>query len=288
MNNQEIIAKFGGSSVAQPEYVKRHVEHDNPWVVVVSALGVDYARGHHKKMTDMLLGVQEGAVDPREVEERLAILIDDMQIEGSAVVHAAKDLQTWQSRDWPIEALGEYWSAQLYARYLCRQFVDAGEVVRTNSQGELDVEASEWHVKSRLKETKKYIVPGFYGRDEAGNVHTLGRGSSDITGAIIARAKGVAEYQNLSDVNGFMTADPSIVHDARLVPRLTYEEVEEMDCGLLHARVCSMLVATGIRTVMRNTFGELGNRGTVVESEHIRAQNAATHIASKEVSLVDD
>lgn len=288
MNNHEVIAKFGGSSVAQPELVRQHIELDDPPIVVVSAPGVDRRRNLHTKLTQLLLGATTGAVSIQDIEQRVDLLADDMGIPSSVPGTVSADVGTWQAKSWPVEALGEYWSAQLYAEYLDREFVDAGEVIRLRRNGEIDLEASERLSSERFEADGRYIVPGFYGRDDQGDVRTLGFGGSDVSPAVIARALRIVEYHNWSDVDGFMTADPSVVSDARLISELTYEEVEELDCGLLHVQACQLLLATTVRTVMRNTFGEIGNRGTIIESSHYRAHQAATNAASKEVLLVHD
>ena len=57
----------------------------------------------------------------------------------------------------------------------------------------------------------RFILPGFYGADRLGRVHTLPRNGSDITGAVAAAALGAEIYENWTDVPGLMTADPSLV-----------------------------------------------------------------------------
>jgi len=274
MSNFEITAKFGGTSVARPELVRRHVEHDDPPIVVVSAPGFDHSRGYSSRLTDLLLPFRHGPGDIGAIRERNAALIDDMSLRGPAVAgvfeNIGYDIQEWRAKGWPVEALGEYWSAQLYAAFLGREMVDATEVVRTDRSGRLDVEASRHLARRRFESGKRYVVPGFYGADADGNVHTLGRGGSDITPAVIGPAVQSAECHVWSDVDGFMTADPARYADARLIPRLEPEtaiSVAETGCQLLHPEACRLLGNTAVTIVMRNTFGALGNQGTRISNE---------------------
>lgn len=274
MSNFEIISKFGGTSAAQPEAVRRHVEHEEPSIVVVSAPGLDSARGYNRKVTDLLIDVSLGLEDPGIVKERYTALALDMGLtssnEAEDIVGAIpSDISSWQEKGWPLAALGEYWSARLYAVYLGREFADAAEFIRLNGCEELDIASSEELIRERFDEDRLYVAPGFYGADVYGVIRTLGRGGSDITPAIIARALGSEEVHNWSDVDGFMSCDPRRFTGAVLLDRLSYEDaiqLNERGCQLLHATACSILGNTAVRTIMRNTFGEIGNRGTELQS----------------------
>jgi len=72
-----------------------------------------------------------------------------------------------------------------------------------------------------------FIVPGFVGRDERGEVTTLGRGGSDYTATYIGAALGV-DTTLWKDVEGLLTSDPKIVKDARMIARLHYLDALEL------------------------------------------------------------
>lgn len=73
------------------------------------------------------------------------------------------------------------------------------------------------------------IVTGFLARAKTtGAVATLGRGGSDLTATVLGRALCVKEVQVWKDVDGVLTADPRVVHNAVPVPFLTYEEATEL------------------------------------------------------------
>ena len=72
------------------------------------------------------------------------------------------------------------------------------------------------------------IVAGFQGVDADGNITTLGRGGSDTSGVALAAALAADECQIYTDVDGVYTTDPRIVPEARLLERITFEEMLEM------------------------------------------------------------
>lgn len=72
------------------------------------------------------------------------------------------------------------------------------------------------------------VVAGFQGVDEHGNITTLGRGGSDTTAVALAAALKADECQIYTDVKGVYTTDPRVVSAARLLDKITFEEMLEM------------------------------------------------------------
>jgi len=189
----------------------------------------------------------------------------------AVVTNIPADLEAWTAAGDPVQALGEYWSARLFAIQTGRTFVDARELIAFDIDGQFNELWTTANIQSRLHADERYVVPGFYGRSADGHVQVFPRGGSDITGAIIAKVLNARRYDNWSNVPGFMTADPRKVDPevdpARLLDKSTYRESREMNNGgteLLHRAVISHLNGTGIPTIMRNTFGEPGNYGTEI------------------------
>ena len=82
----------------------------------------------------------------------------------------------------------------------------------------------------------KAIVPGFIATDkDSGEITTLGRGGSDFTGALIAAAMEAEVLEIWTDVDGFMTADPRIIPEAKVVPHMTF--IESMELCTFGAKV---------------------------------------------------
>lgn len=256
--------------MCHPDVVREHIMHDPPGIVVVSAPGLDPERGFNQKVTDLLIDYREGHDSLSPVVDRFEFLKEIMGIDEILKASAmAAEADDWRQRGWPVEALGERWTAILYAAYLSRRFIDAADIIRFD-EDELDLSASEAAVRHHLKPGELYVVPGFYGANNDGEIKTLGRGGSDVTPAVICRSRGIEEYHNYSDVDGVMEEDPADNPNAGMFDWLHFEQTDAMienGCNLLHSGVCGVLVGTGVTIVMRNTFGRIGNRGTII-TEH--------------------
>lgn len=109
------------------------------------------------------------------------------------------------------------------------------------------------------------VVPGFTGAGAEGAVVTLGRGGSDLTAAVLARAIGAREVVLWKDVPGVMTADPRVVPEARVVPLLDAREASELayyGAKVLHPRTLLPL-RSGMKLRLR-PFADPGASGTTI------------------------
>jgi aspartate kinase len=103
---------------------------------------------------------------------------------------------------------------------------------------------------------RRYVVPGFYGRDAEGRVRTFSRGGSDVSGAIAARAGAAQLYENWTDVSGLLMADPRIVDNPRPMAEVTYAEIRElayMGASVLHDEAMAPVREVDIPVNIRNT-----------------------------------
>ena len=111
------------------------------------------------------------------------------------------------------------------------------------------------------------VTQGFIGATPDGVPTTLGRGGSDFTAALLGAALGATRVEIWTDVNGLMTADPSIVPSARTLAAASYEEAAELatfGAKVLHPATAMPLVRAGIPIVVLNsTRPELP--GTTIE-----------------------
>ena len=110
------------------------------------------------------------------------------------------------------------------------------------------------------------VVPGFIGRAPDGSVATLGRGGSDLTATLLARALGAARVVLWKDVPGILTADPRVVPDARLIPQLHHREAAEVayyGAKVLHPRALIPLAGSRIPLHVRSFLDPdaAGHRG---------------------------
>ncbi len=295
------VLKFGGSSVAHAEnirkvmaIVKEAATRDRT-VVVVSALG---------GVTDLLLNAAtEAASGLDSYKEKLA-LVEQRHLELvrqllpvtrqsaalSLVKKSCNELEdicqgifllgelTARSRD-RVASYGEWLSAQLIAAGFQSVDVpavwkDARELIVTNSEytaAEVDFAKTNQLIIQFFNETKDglYIIPGFIARDQQGIGTTLGRGGSDYTAAIIAAALKADVLEIWTDVSGMMTADPRLSPNARIIPRISYQEAMELShfgAKVIYPPTIQPVMNLGIPVWVKNTFAP-GDYGTVITSE---------------------
>jgi aspartokinase/homoserine dehydrogenase 1 len=150
-----------------------------------------------------------------------------------------------------IVARGERLSARLFTAALCArglraEYVDAARVIQASGRhGDAapDFDGTARAVRKellpRMEEGVIPVVPGFIARGPKGAIVTLGRGGSDLTATLLARALGAATVTLWKDVPGVLTADPRVVPDARLIPRVHVREAAELayyGAKVLHPR----------------------------------------------------
>ena len=262
-----LVTKFGGSSLADAEQfrkVKEIVYADkNRRYVIPSAPG---KRGDgDEKVTDLLYEAaaarQVGSPFLHILEriryryERIAQELEiDVPLEAE-FTKIASVMMTGASRDYAASR-GEYLNGLLLSEYLGFPFVDADKVIRFDKNGMLLEEETNSLISDTLSSLPNAVIPGFYGADEEGNIHTFSRGGSDITGALVARAVNADVYENWTDVTGFRMADPRIVPDAQYISSMTYRELRElsyMGASVLHEEAIFPVRRAGIPTNIRNT-----------------------------------
>jgi len=119
---------------------------------------------------------------------------------------------------------------------------------------------------ARLRRGVTPVVPGFIGTGPDGALTTLGRGGTDLTATLLARALGAARVVLWKDVPGILTADPRMVPDARVIPELHRREAAEVayfGAKVLHPRALIPLTGTSIPVEVRS-FINPDVRGTEV------------------------
>jgi aspartate kinase len=123
-------------------------------------------------------------------------------------------------------------------------------------------------IGAALAEGKIAVVAGFQGMTEVGDITTLGRGGSDLTGVALAAALKADVCEIFTDVDGVYTADPNVVPDARKLARVSYDEMLEMaalGAKVLQARSVEFAKKYGVPVHVRSTFKP--DPGTLVTKE---------------------
>lgn len=118
-----------------------------------------------------------------------------------------------------------------------------------------------------LAENEIVVVAGFQGTSPEGDITTLGRGGSDTTAVALAAAVNAPICDIYTDVDGIYTADPNLIAGARLLQRISYDEVLEMarlGAQVLHPRAVELARQYNIKLRVRNTF-KPGHPGTTID-----------------------
>lgn len=274
------VAKFGGTSMADAKSINQVAniifQDKTRKYVIVSAPGKRFSQDY--KITDMLYACYHdleingecssmfGKIRVRfkEIvkELELALDIDKYLDEVEANMLKYRSSEFCASR-------GEYLSAVVVAKKLGFEFVDAKDLMVFNENGDFDSEGTNKKVGDVLSKIPYAVIPGFYGSDSIGTVHTFSRGGSDVTGAVIARAVCATIYENWTDVDGFMTVDPRIVADPKPIEMLSYKELRElsyMGANVLHPESIFPVRYGNIPINIRNTFNPSG-KGTMIVAE---------------------
>ncbi len=224
-----IVQKYGGTSVQDPERirkvaerVKRTVEAGHQLVVVVSA------RGGVTNEMDMLLSVGE--------QETIALTAIALHALGQPAV----------SRTGPQAGFRT-------------------DSVHTKAR---IIEITGGDILARLAEGKVVIVAGFQGLSHTGEIVTLGRGGSDLSAIALAAALKAHVCQIYTDVDGVYTADPRIVPSARKISEISYEEMLELaslGSKVMQARAVEFAQKFNVPFEVRSSMNE--NPGTLVKAE---------------------
>ena len=291
------VVKFGGTSMADAKAITQSAKivlsDESRRYVVVSAPGKRNSQDH--KVTDLLYacyhdieinGECKATFD--KIRVRFREIVQDLGLDFDIEPYldkAEEEMLKYRSSEF-CASRGEYLSAVVFSKKLGYQFVDTKDIFVFSDRGEFDAEATNAKVGETLKNIERAVIPGFFGADENGNVHTFSRGGSDVSGAVIARAVGASIYENWTDVSGFLTSDPRIVNNPAPIEMLSYRELRElsyMGANVLHPESIFPVRISNIPINIRNTFMPEA-KGTMIVSqvpqERIK-ESSITGIAGK-------
>ena len=242
-----IVQKFGGSSVADAEGVKRVARRvvdtqkaGNDVVVVVSAMG-----DTTDELLDLAAEVTSNVTPSRELD---MLLTAGERISTAILSMAINDLgakaQSFTGSQAGMITDGVHGSARL-------------------------VEVNPDRIRESIEAGNIAIVAGFQGMNrQSGDITTLGRGGSDTTAVALAAALNADVCEIYSDVDGVFTADPRIVPTAHKLDTVTSEEMLEMAANgakILHLRSVEYARRFNLKLHVRSSFSNL--EGTIVIPE---------------------
>jgi aspartate kinase len=299
-----VAFKFGGSSLLgagrmlHAAGLVRAATRASSVIVVVSAM---------KGVTDHLLSIARALADGKLAHARRAAelvlhlhldVLHNLQLSEHHDLRVRRELQLL-GRDLlheiPVHgsvaagaelfdrlaSFGERFSARLFAAALeisgvpavpvtssdfvltCDTFRDAQPHLEESKQRGRDV------LLPLLEAGVVAVVTGFIGATPDGRITTLGRNSSDFSGAIIAHVVDADELVIWTDVDGIYTANPNESAEARLLHELSYDEAHALAASgakVLHAKVLPLAAETEMVVWVRNTFNPQA-RGTRIGTQ---------------------
>lgn len=240
-----IVQKFGGSSVATTEKLKKVCNHitkefekGNNVAVIVSAQG---------KTTDKLISEEKEITDTPSKREHDVLVSTGEQITISKLAimlndlgYKAISLTGWQI---PIVTDDNFGNAKIKS-------IKAETILDLFDKGYI------------------VIIAGFQGINENGEITTLGRGGSDTTAVAIAASLNADKCDIYTDVDGVFTTDPRITENARKIDLISYDEMLELSslgAKVLHNRCVEIGKKFDISITVKDT-GMENSSGTIVES----------------------
>jgi aspartate kinase len=200
-----IVQKFGGTSVASTDRIKKVAKRVAHWkalghdiLVVPSAMS-----GETNRLIALAKEISE-APDPRELD---VIASTGEQVTIGLLAMALKEEG--------MEAVS-YTGPQV------------GVLTDSTFTKARILQIDDRKIRDDLAAGRVVVVAGVQGADENGNITTLGRGGSDTSAVALAAALNADECQIYTDVDGVYTTDPRIEPDARKLDTITFEEMMEM------------------------------------------------------------
>lgn len=292
------VLKFGGTSVGSVKSIlslKRIVESEarrQPVVVVVSALGGitdqllstsqlavkgdDGWKESFEQMVDRHHKMIDTIITDTHSREQLFNTVDTLLEQLRSIffgVYLIHDLS--KKTEDVIVSYGERLSSNIVSTLIRgSKWMDSRTMIKTeriNGKNTLDSDLTARLVREAFAEIPRVtVLPGFISADRDTNETTnLGRGGSDYTAAIIAAALDADILEIWTDVDGFMTADPRVIHSAYTIEELSYIEAMELcnfGAKVIYPPTIYPVCMKNIPIRVKNTFNPEGP-GTIIKNE---------------------
>ena len=258
-----LVMKFGGTSVADVErirnvarHVKREVEAGHDVAVVVSAMS---------GKTNELVAFCQEAAPVYDSSEYDAIVASGELVTAGLLAIVLKGMglnaRSWQGWQIPLLTDDAHGAARIAG-------IDGARLIGGFAHKQIAV------------------IAGFQGlHDKTQRITTLGRGGSDTSAVAVAAAIGADRCDIYTDVDGVYTSDPRIVHKARRMERIAFEEMLEMaslGAKVLQVRSVEVAMVHKVKLFVRSSFDDPANpnSGTLIcDEEDIVEQQIVTGIA---------
>lgn len=229
-----VVQKYGGSSLSDIDKLKKIAQlisavkkQGNDVVVVVSAMGkttnelIDMAKSFsknpEKRELDMLLSTGE-----RITMALLCIALNDLGIKAISLTGS-----------------------------------QSGIITNDRYNDARVIEVRPFRVQDEIAKGQIVVIGGFQGVSYKRDITTLGRGGSDTSAVALAAALNADRCEIYSDVDGVYTTDPNILKDARHLPEISYQQIQEMSeagAKVINAQAIQFAKESKIAIYARSTF----------------------------------
>ena len=261
--NKIIVQKYGGSSVATIERIKKiagkiveRAKEGNKVVAVVSAMG---------KTTDELIKMAS-QITSSPNERELDMLISTGEQVSIALLTMA------------IHALNR--------EAISFTGMQAGIVTNTVHTRAKVTAINHKKLVSALEKGKIVIVAGFQGIDANGDITTLGRGGSDTSAIALAAQLEADRCEIYTDVEGVYTADPRIVPQACRIPLISYDEMSEMaslGAKVMHYRAIDLARNYKVKILVKSSF--IPGEGTLIKEADTMLEKVIVRGVTQEINV---
>ncbi|MBN2639347.1 MAG: bifunctional aspartate kinase/homoserine dehydrogenase I [Bacteroidales bacterium] len=282
------VLKFGGSSVAHAENIRKVVEiikkesQNHRLAVVASAFGevtdvlqtcgqlaakgdLSYQKllkdleAQHFELARSLFSLQQQSIVVSEIK----ILLNELD-DTCHGIYLLKEL--FPSSHDHLLSFGERLSSLVLSSFLNESGVynillDSRELIVTDANfghAQVQFEITYERIRQQVEKTESNVfIPGFIAATSDGKPTTLGRGGSDYTAALVAAALDADSLEIWTDVDGVMTADPRRVSSAMPLEKLSYEEIMELShfgAKVIFPPTIQPVMLKNISLYIKNTF----------------------------------
>lgn len=276
------LHKFGGSSLASPEGFRRvacilKTDSGALDIIVVSAAGKttngliewlsllekDSVLAHEalEKLRIYQKNLIENLIETNQKEDLICALFDDL----NAMEKQAQASFDDPKRAW-AQGFGEVWSARLLCALLNQMNMPAIKCdsrlflrAERSAMPEVNCATSRPLLEKKLLQCNghRMVITGFMAQNNQGETVLLGRNGSDYSATVIGTLAQVSCVTIWSDVPGIYSADPRIVSNASLLPRLRLDEAGELarlGASVLHTRTLQPVAESCINLDLRCSY----------------------------------